>query len=94
MTSDELRPGPASSKSRPKLKSPLGPGPCRGQFVIDLDLGPEPGGDLSDLATKGEAAVRDIEASSAWQQGPAALQLEQDQWPASRDFTRKIPEEE
>ena len=43
---------------------------------------------------KGEATVRDIEAGSAWQQGLAALRLEQDQWPASRDFTRKIPEEE
>ena len=38
--------------------------------------------------------MRDIEASSAWQQGPAALRLEQDQWPASRDFIRKIPDEE
>ena len=38
--------------------------------------------------------MRDIEAGSDWQQGPAALRLEQDQWPASRDFTRKIPEEE
>ena len=49
---------------------------------------------IADLATKGEAAVKDIEAGSAWQQGPAALRLQQDQWPANRDFVRKIPEEE
>merc|ERR1712215_138757 len=49
---------------------------------------------IADLATKDEAAVRDIEAGSAWQQGPAALRLPQDQWPANRDFVRKIPEEE
>ena len=54
-----------------------------------------PGADnITDLATKGEATVRDIEADSAWQQGPAALRLEQDQWPASRDFTMMIPVEE
>ena len=49
---------------------------------------------IADLATKGEATVRDIEAGSAWQQGPAALRLKQDQWPASRNFIRKIPDEE
>merc|ERR1711895_46159 len=43
---------------------------------------------------KGKATVRDIEAGSTWQQGPAALRLEQDQWPASRDFVRKISDEE
>ena len=48
---------------------------------------------IADLATKGEATMKDIEAGSAWQQGPAALRLEQDQWPASRDFTWKIPDE-
>ena len=39
-----------------------------------------PGTDnIADLATKGEATMKDIEAGSAWQQGPAALWLEQDQ---------------
>ena len=47
-----------------------------------------PGTDnIADLATKGKATMRDIEAGSDWQQGPAALRLKQDQWPASRDFT-------
>ena len=49
---------------------------------------------IADLATKGEATVRDIQPSSAWQQGPDALRLEQDQWPASRDFIMAIPVEE
>ena len=49
---------------------------------------------IADLATKGKATLRDIEAGSAWQQGPAALRLEQDQWPASRDFIMTIPDEE
>ena len=54
-----------------------------------------PGTDnIADLATKGKATVRDIKAGSDWQQGPAALRLEQDQWPASRDFVRKISDKE
>ena len=49
---------------------------------------------IADLATKGKAAMKDIEARSAWQQGLAALRLQQDQWPANRDFMRKIPDKE
>ena len=49
---------------------------------------------IADLATKGKATLRDIESGSAWQQGPDSLRLEQDQWPASRDFIMAIPEEE
>ena len=54
-----------------------------------------PGTDnIADIATKGEATVKDIVSGSAWQRGPDALRLGREHWPASREFTRTIPEEE
>ena len=65
------------------------------QGIVVEPLHHWPGTDnIADIATKGEATVSDIVSGSAWQQGPDALRLGQEQWPASRDFIWTIPEEE
>ena len=65
------------------------------QGIVVEPLHHWPGTDnIADIATKGEATVRDIESGSAWQHGPDALRLGREQWPASRDFIWTFPEEE
>ena len=49
---------------------------------------------IADIATKGEATVKDIAFGSVWQNGPEVLRLAREHWPASREFTRAIPDEE
>ena len=48
----------------------------------------------SDISTRGEAQVEDVQFGSVWQDGPVWLGEDRTRWPVSRDFVRKIPEEE
>ena len=48
----------------------------------------------ADIATRGEAKEQDINESSVWQCGPDWLYLEREEWKLSREFLRRVPEEE
>lgn len=49
---------------------------------------------ISDLATRGVAKDTDVDVGSTWQEGPSYLKQERDEWPISREFRNKIPDEE
>ena len=49
---------------------------------------------IADLATKGKARVGDIGPGSTWQCGPKEASYGMETWPATRDFRRKLPEQE
>lgn len=49
---------------------------------------------VADIGTKGLAKVSDIAEDSEWQNGPRCLSFGRETWPASREFTRAIPEGE
>ena len=54
-----------------------------------------PGEDnVEDIATKGAASLSDVIEGSPWQNGPKATSFPISEWPASRDFTRRVPQEE
>ena len=48
----------------------------------------------ADLGTKGQATIEDMRPGGAWLAGPAAARLPTDQWPASSEFKRAVPQEE
>ena len=49
----------------------------------------------ADICTRGRARVEDLGPGSSWQEGPAFLKLEREQWPLSRDFRDvSLPKEE
>ena len=52
-------------------------------------------GDLNpaDLPTRGHALPEDLAEDSVWQRGPNFLYSLRGEWPVSRDFIRKVPEE-
>jgi hypothetical protein len=49
---------------------------------------------IADIATKGRASIQDVDENSEWQLGPLEARFPRTSWPASRDFRRKVPEEE
>ena len=49
---------------------------------------------IADLPTKGQAEVRDVVEGSEWQNGLKETRFPEVQWPISRNFVRKVPEEE
>ena len=49
---------------------------------------------ISDLATRGAAKDTDVDIGSVWQEGPSYLKEERIDWPISREFRNKVPEEE
>ena len=48
----------------------------------------------ADLPTRMNCTAKDVEKDTPWQNGPSFLKLPRDQWPVSRDFQMKIPEDE
>ena len=49
---------------------------------------------IADLPTRPHASVDDVNAGSAWQDGPAFLRMPRSKWPVTRDFIREVPEAE
>ena len=50
---------------------------------------------ISDLGTRDDATVEDIESGSDWQEGPSWLRMDREQWPVTQDIgPEHIPEEE
>ena len=47
----------------------------------------------ADLPTRTNCNAKDVEKDTPWQNGPSFLKLPRDQWPVSRDFKMKIPED-
>ena len=47
----------------------------------------------ADLPTRTNCTAKDVEKDTPWQNGPSFLKLPRDQWPVSRDFKTKIPED-
>ena len=48
----------------------------------------------TDIATDGGGVVQDMQAGGVWQKGPPEARYPRDTWPASRDFRKRVPEEE
>ena len=66
----------------------------RENIVVD-PLYHTPGGlNISDLATRGLFKDEDVDVGSEWQEGPSYLKYERDEWPISREFRNKVPDEE
>ena len=49
---------------------------------------------INDLATRGAAKDIEVDIGSTWQEGPSYLKQERADWPISREFRNKVPEEE
>ena len=49
---------------------------------------------VADIGTKGKAVLADIDEESEWQNGPREASFPRNEWPASREFRREVPEEE
>ena len=63
----------------------------RGILVDSLQHWPG-SGNMADLATKGKSGLDDIKPGSRWQQGPPELTQLREEWPASQDFKKEVPE--
>ena len=48
----------------------------------------------SDLPTRLSCSTSDVERNTPWQNGTEFLKLPREEWPVTRDFKNKIPEEE
>ena len=48
----------------------------------------------ADLPTKRYCTAKEVKDDTPWQSGPSFLKLPRDQWPVSRAFKIKIPEDE
>ena len=62
--------------------------------LVDLDEKPSwyhvPSEDnASDRATRLESSPKDLQMGTEWQEGPAYLKKEIDEWPISREFMKK-----
>ena len=47
----------------------------------------------ADLGTKGKASVEDFRPGGMWLSGPEAASYDEETWPVSRDFVKKVPPE-
>merc|ERR1712240_807870 len=48
----------------------------------------------ADLSTRSSCSTSEVERNTPWQNGPEFLKLPREEWPVTRDFKNKIPEEE
>ena len=66
--------------------------------ILEIDFEPlqHIAGNLNpaDLPTRTNCNAKDVEKDTPWQNGPSFLKLPRDQWPVSREFKIKIPDDE
>ena len=77
--------------SKTELKGALVLGRTVNNSILAM---PEKQGNISDLATRGKASIKDVSMGSTWQTGPEYLTESRETWPVSCNFLRLVQKEE